>query len=128
MSKQLVITFILLVVSGCAALQPVPTETLSKLPVVQVGNVPPTDSEYIVYYPAGQDLPIQLKANGSLFTKEKSIESHVTLTKDLYLYKYWASHDKEKWENSHELLGVEFGGGLDVSGIHVNVKLDKKYK
>ena len=107
-------------------MQPAPTETISKLPVVRVGETPPTNSEFVVFYPAGYNFPVKLNASGSLFTSTKQIETQSTLSKNLYLYKYWASHDGVTWKNSHELLGVEFGGGFDVSGVQVNVKLEAK--
>lgn len=119
-------TVIFLVLTGCAVLQPVPVKTISKLPVVQVGQTPPPASEYIVYYPAGYSFPVKLKTHGSLFSVEKQTESQITLSQNLYLYKYWASHDRITWKNSHELLGVEFGGGFDVTGLQVTVKLEAK--
>lgn len=79
-----------------------------------------------MFYPAGFAFPVKLKASGSLFTSEEQIESRVTLAKDLYLYKYWASHDSKSWKNSHELLGFEFDGGFDVNGLQTNVKLTAK--
>lgn len=114
------------VLAGCTSLQPAPTEAISKLPVVRVGDQPPVNSDYVVLYPAGYAFPIKLRASGSLFSAEKQIESQATLSKDLYLYKYWASHDQIAWKNAHTLLGVEFSGGFDVTGIRVNVKVEAK--
>lgn len=126
MKTTFIFTVIILVLIGCAAFQPAPVETISKLPVVQVGQTPPPASEYVVYYPAGYSFPVKLKTNGSLFSAEKQTESRIALSQNLYLYKYWASHDRITWKNSHELLGVEFGGGFDVTGLHVTVKLEAK--
>lgn len=125
MKHSLLIT-VFAVLLGCASLRPVPIETITKLPTVRVGGQPPAHAEYVVFYPAGYAFAIKVKVKGSLFSAEKHIESQVTLAKDLYLYKYWASHDRITWKNSHQLLGVEFGGGLDVSGVQVNVKLEAK--
>ena len=105
---------------------PAPTDAIAKLPVVRVGGQAPQNTEYVVFYPAGFAFPVKLKASGSLFASEKQIESQAMLAKDLYLYKYWASHDGKSWKNSHELLGVEFGGGFDVNGLQTNVKLEAK--
>ena len=107
-------------------MQPAPTETIAKLPVVRVGNPPPQNTEYVVFYPAGYTFPAKLKTAGSLFASEKLVETQVALTKDVYLYKYWASHDGKSWQNSHELLRVDFGGGFDLDGLHANVTLDAK--
>jgi len=84
-------------------MQPAPTETIAKLPVVRVGSQPPQNTEYVVFYPAGFPFPVKLNTSGSLFASDKQNESQATLAKDLYLYKYWASHDGKLWKNSHEL-------------------------
>jgi hypothetical protein len=124
--KHALSAFALFALAGCASLQPAPTETIAKLPVVRVGSQTPQNTEYVVFYPAGFAFPVRLKSSGSLFTSERQIESQATLAKDLYLYKYWASHDGKSWKNSHELLGVEFGGGFDINDLQSNVKLDAK--
>lgn len=121
------ITALLGALVGCAALRPAPMESLAKLPIVRVGDPSPQNNkEYVVFYPAGFAFPVKLKTNGSFFASGKEVESQVSLVKDLYLYKYWASHDGKTWKNSHELLGVEFGGGFDVTGLQVNIKLEAK--
>ena len=126
MKNAFTLSGMILVLAGCATFQPVPVETISKLPVVRVGETAPATSEYVVFYPAGYSFPIKLKTRGSLFSVEKQVESQVTFSKNLYLYKYWASHDLITWKNSHELLGGEFGGGFDITGLHATVKLDAK--
>lgn len=117
---------VLSIVVGCATLRPAPVESIAKLPVVRVGDPSPQNTKYVVFYPAGFAFPVKLKTSGSLFASEKQVESQVTLAKDLYLYKYWASHDGKTWKNSHELLGVQFGGGFDVTGLQANIKLEAK--
>jgi hypothetical protein len=126
MKNKFILAVLLLALSGCAAFMPVPVETISKFPVVRVGDTPPANSEYVVFYPVGYSFPVKVKTSGSLFSTEKQIESQVTFSKNLYLYKYWASHDQVTWKNSHELLAVEFGGGFDVGGLQVDVKLAAK--
>ena len=126
MTRTFLIALTLSTILGCAALRPVPVESIAKLPVVRVGDPPPQNTEYVVFYPAGFAFPVKLKTSGSLFSAEKQVESQATLAKNLYLYKYWASHDGKTWKNSHELLGVEFGGGLDVTGLQANIKLEAK--
>ncbi len=123
--KHTLFAFVLFALAGCASLQAAPTEVIAKLPVVRVGTQP-LQADYVVFYPAGFAFPMKLKASGSLFSSESQIESQAILAKDLYLYKYWASHDGKSWKNSHELLGVEFGGGFDINGLQSNVKLDAK--
>lgn len=124
--KHIVFSFALFTLVGCASMQPAPTDVIATLPVVRVGGPLPQNTEYVVFYPAGFAFPVKLRASGSLFSSEKQIESQATLAKDLYLYKYWASHDGKSWKNSHELLGVEFGGGFDVNGLQTNVRLEAR--
>jgi hypothetical protein len=126
MKRIFLISLALSTTIGCAALGPAPVESISKLPVVRVGDPPPLNTEYVVFYPAGFGFPVKLITSGSFFESVKQIESQATLAKDLYLYKYWASHDGKTWKNSHELLVVEFGGGFDVTGLQANVKLEAK--
>ena len=124
--KHAIFSLAVFTLAGCASMLPAPTDAIAKLPVVRVGGQAPQNTEYVVFYPAGFAFPVKLKASGSLFASEKQIESQAMLAKDLYLYKYWASHDGKSWKNSHELLGVEFGGGFDVNGLQTNVKLEAK--
>ena len=124
--KHAIFSLAVFTLAGCASMLPAPTDAIAKLPIVRVGGQAPQNTEYVVFYPAGFAFPVKLKASGSLFASEKQIESQAMLAKDLYLYKYWASHDGKSWKNSHELLGVEFGGGFDVNGLQTNVKLEAK--
>ena len=124
--KHAIFSLTVFTLAGCASMLPAPTDAIAKLPIVRVGGQAPQNTEYVVFYPAGFAFPVKLKASGSLFASEKQIESQAMLAKDLYLYKYWASHDGKSWKNSHELLGVEFGGGFDVNGLQTNVKLEAK--
>lgn len=126
MKFSFLIALVLSTLVGCAALRPIPVELIAKLPVVRVGDRPPQNTEYVVHYPAGFAFPIKLKTSGSLFTTGKEVESKASLARDLYLYKYWASHDGKTWKNSHKLLAVEFGGGFDVSGLQANIQLEAK--
>jgi hypothetical protein len=105
---------------------PAPVDAISKLPVVRVGDKPPQEAEYVVFFPAGTAFPVKIKASGSMFASEGQFESRVALAKDLYLYKYWASHDGKSWVPSHAMLNVEFGGGLDISGLNASLKLEAR--
>jgi len=126
MKRIFIFTAIVFALSGCAWLQPAPADSISKLAVIQVGDQPPQGDEYVVLFPAGKAFPVKFNATGSLLSPEKQIESYVTLAKDLYLYKYWASYDGKSWVPSHSLIGVDFGGGFDVTGLHASMKLEAK--
>jgi hypothetical protein len=124
--KRLLFPLAALLLTSCAAMQPATTEAISKLPIVRVGDTPPKGGEYIVHYPAGYEIPVTLTTRGSLFGDEQQIHAHTTLAKDLYLFKYWASHDGKHWMSSHTLLDVKFSGGFDVHGLQSNIELDTK--
>lgn len=111
---------------GCSAINPVPTATIQKLPILRVGDPMPQREEYIVYYPAGYLFHLELQNKGSLFKSEKKIQTQIALSKALYLYKYWASYDGISWKNSHELLDVSCEGGFDATGLNVNIRLNIK--
>ncbi len=125
-THTLSLTLALAMLSGCAGWQSAPTDTLASLPVVRVGDTPPQSGEYVVFYPAGQSVPVKLDLKGSLFEANRNLETEAVLSKDVYLYQNWASHDGTIWRPSHELLGVDFGGGFDIQGLTVYVKLDTK--
>ncbi|MGD9655497.1 MAG: hypothetical protein AB7U44_09895 [Sulfuricurvum sp.] len=123
---KFLLSSLLLFFVGCSAVHPVPTVTIQKLPVVRVGDPVPREGDYIIYYPVGTLFPLQLQTKGTLFASQNEIQTFVALSKELYLYKYWASHDGTTWKNSHELLNVGFSGGFDISGLQVNIKLETK--
>jgi hypothetical protein len=124
--KNLLGCISLFAIAGCAPMTPAPTSEIEKLPIVKVGETAPSSGEYVVYFPANSPVPVNIRTMGSLFKDEQTTKGSVTLAKDLYLYKYWASHDRKHWENSHRLLDVSFGGGFDVSGLNAVIKLEKK--
>lgn len=105
---------------------PPPTDTIAQLPVVRVGDPAPQTGDYVVFYPAAAKVPVNLRTSGSLFKNDQTVRAQVALAKDLYVYKYWASHDGKSWTHSHTLLDVDFGGGFDLSGLQANIKLDAK--
>ncbi len=110
--------------AACTAPGPAPDATIATLPVVQVGATPSSDGDYVVFFPAGFSFPVELDASGTLFAAETRVETRATLARDLYVYRYWASHDGATWKPSHELLGVKFDGGLDVKGLKVRISVD----
>jgi len=111
---------------GCSAIDSAPAAEIQKLPIVRVGDPAPREGEYVVYYPAGYPFALTLQTEGSLFASEQELKTPIAFARDLYLYKYWASHDGISWKNSHELLDVTFEGGLDASSLHIHVLLNAK--
>jgi hypothetical protein len=125
MKNTFILVMIVPVLAACTALQPAPIETIAKLPVIRVRDTAPANSEYVELFPAGYSFPVILKTTGTLFSAQKQLESRVTLSRDLYLYKHWASYDKITWKESHQLLTVECGGGFDLAGLHANIRLEQ---
>ena len=110
---------------GCAPMMPAPVDKIQTLPVVNIGDVPPSGTEYVLHIPANSPIPLKINTRGTLLQNEQSVIGSTTFNKDLYIYKYWSSYDRKTWENSHRLLNVNFAGGMDASGLNVNVTLDK---
>lgn len=110
---------------GCAPMTPVPADKIQTLPVVKMGEAPPSGTEYVLYIPANSPIPIKIATQGTLLKNEQSVVGTTSFTRDLYIYKYWSSYDRKTWENSHRLLNVNFAGGMDASGLNVNVTLDQ---
>jgi hypothetical protein len=115
-----------LLLAGCASMMPAPIEQIASLPVVTLGALPPSGSEYVLFIPAHSSVPVKLNINGTLLERSQTVAGNISFARDLYVYKYWASHDRKNWENSHKLLAVSYGGGMDISGLNANVTLDAK--
>lgn len=126
MIKLPVALMVLCLLTACESLQSAPVEKISELPVITVGATPPADKDYVVFIPSGTSIPVELNVDGNLLEKTASATSHLTLARDLYIYQYWASHDGKNWQQSHDLLDVEIGGGFDVTGVSAHIKLDAK--
>lgn len=115
-----------LALAGCAMTGPAPLDTIGTLPIIEMGGRLPKDSDYVVHYPKGYILPVTVHTHGSLFTDDRTTTATAVLARDLYLYKYWASHDGKTWKRSHDLIDVRFNGGFDVEGLKVDVELGAK--
>lgn len=125
MKKGLLCIF-MVALAGCASMMPAPVDKIEVLPTVRLGAVTPSSGDYVLYIPAHSPVPITLSVKGTLLEQDQSATGKISFSKDVYLYKYWASHDRKHWENSHKLLDVSYGGGVDVSGLNVNVTLNTK--
>ncbi|GGY00464.1 hypothetical protein GCM10007386_34200 [Pseudoduganella dura] len=104
---------------------PAPVAQIDALPLVKMGDTPPASAEYVLYIPAHSPIRVNLNAHGSLLKEQQAVLGNIMFNQEVYVYKYWASHDRKTWKNSHELLNVNFNGGFDVTGLNVNVGLDK---
>jgi hypothetical protein len=109
---------------GCASMNPPSSSLIETKPVVTIGEASNTLEDHIVFIPANKEFPIVFSVKGSVFNETVSSNAIVSFKQDMYLYKYWASLDGEKWVNSHKLMNVELSGGFDVSGGKVGVEIN----
>jgi len=104
---------LLLFVSSCASVQPPSAESLSGLPVVEFGGTVPTQ-DYILFFPAGKPIPVDVAVKGNIFAKDAEQRLDVTLRKDIYVYKEWVSYDRVTWRNARD--AIKASGQMRVPG------------
>jgi hypothetical protein len=101
---------------GCETLRFAPTDEIARLPVYNVNEAPAVNRDYITHYPAGRLFAIELIAQGSMFTQQAHTPLLVSLSRDLYVYKQWASFDGKNWTNAHKLFDMRVDGKLAAPG------------
>jgi len=94
---------LLLFLSACASLPP-SAESLSGLPVVEFGGTVPATQDYILFFPAGKPIPVDVAVKGNIFAKDAEQRLDVTLRKDIYVYKEWVSYDRVTWRNGRDAI------------------------
>jgi hypothetical protein len=92
-----------LLTAALAAASPPSFAELAKIPVIRFGE-PVPKSDYILMFPAGQPITISVAFEGSLFTKGASAELAVAPTRELFVFRDWASLDGVKWVPRGELI------------------------
>ena len=93
--------------TACASLPPSSSE-IAKIPQVRFGQPLPKEGDYVLLYPAGTPLPVSVTVGGSLFEQEQQAVLHVTLKRDVYSYRRFASFDGKTWCRGFELFKTEF--------------------
>ena len=76
---------------GCAPMMPAPADKIQTLPVVKMGEVPPSDTEYVLYIPSNAPIPIKISTHGTLLKNEQSVIGNTSFARDIYIYKYFES-------------------------------------
>jgi len=96
--------------SACANLIPPSAEEAAALPTIRFGQAAPEGKDYILLYPAGVPLPMDMSITGSLFEKNETATLSPRLKRDIYVYKTWASHDGKTWQRGNQLVSgkIEF--------------------
>ena len=105
MKTPLGIAIIALSLSACAGLTNPSPEEISRLPVVRYGQPAPADGNFVLLYPAGVDLPVIAKVDGTLLSKSDQAKLNVQIKQDIYLYRNLVSFDGKTWSSGHDKVG-----------------------
>lgn len=106
MNTKMSLLFIGLLATSACATPPSPAE-LATLPVVTFGETAPSGSDFILYFPAGKDIPTKVEISGDLFQQPAHQVLTVKLKRDIYSYKDWMSYDNQHWLDARATLGME---------------------
>lgn len=116
----------LFLLSGCTTLMAPGDDLIEHTRVLDLGSTMAEQTgDYILRIPAGQNVPIHVLLDGSLFQDAENIEAKVRLNNDLYLYKYWASHDGVDWQKWGDMVSVEVSSGMDTEGAQLNAIINE---
>jgi len=92
--------------SACTSLMPPPSaETAAALPTIRFGQPAPESKDFILLYPAGAPLPMDVSITGNIFEKGEQTTLTPRLKRDIYSYKTWASYDGKTWQRATQLVG-----------------------
>lgn len=106
MKSPLCLGIAALSLSACASLMPPPSaETVAALPTIRFGQPAPESKDFVLLYPAGALLPMDVSITGNLFEKNEQTTLTPRLKRDIYLYKIWASYDGKTWQRATQLVG-----------------------
>jgi hypothetical protein len=121
MMKSGLITLVMALGIGCAAIQAPPEDVLTRVPVIEVGQAEPADKQYVLHVRAGQPVPLRFTMRGPLFLQPTEGAAQVQFAHSLYIYKEWSSLDGFNWTRRGFEGAVSFGlapkGG--IVDIHV---------
>ncbi len=128
--RRILVTAAVLSLFGCAGIPPSESE-MAKLPVVRFGEPAPNGRDFILLYPSGVPLPVQASVGGSLMAKPDQATLHVTLKRDVYVYRHWLSFDGKTWQYGRRAIdgkfevrlpGTETGSNPGVMGVEFDQK------
>lgn len=117
------------VLAACAGLPPSPAE-IATVPQIQFGQALPEGDNYVLHFPAGTPLPVFTVVDGNLFERDGQATLHVTLKRDVYVYRQFASFDGRTWQPARKLiethleLQIPQKGGSNAGMLHL--KIDQK--
>lgn len=115
--------------TACAGIPPNSAE-IAKAPQIQFGQPLPEGNNYVLHFPAGTPLPVSAIVDGNLFEHEGQATFHVTLKRDVYTYRQFASFDGQNWQPSRNLIETQLElqipqkSGSNAGMLHI--KMDQK--
>jgi hypothetical protein len=115
--------------SGCASLTKPSDDKLASLPVVELGNTPPS-SEFVLKIPAGKPISTKVTLDGTALVNPVEQTLISSVPRDIYVYKNWVSEDGRQWKKVDELFGVQLTVALPSTespkGGDIHLTVNKK--
>lgn len=108
MKTPLSIALAALTLSACSSLGGPSPDEIARLPVVRFGQAAPADGKFVLFYPAGVDIPVIARVEGSLLSKTDQARLNVQIKQDLYVYQSLVSFDGKQWSKSHDKVQGKF--------------------
>ncbi|OFZ66140.1 MAG: hypothetical protein A2V79_00440 [Betaproteobacteria bacterium RBG_16_56_24] len=115
--------------TACVGLPPSAAE-IAKTPHIRFGQPFPEGDNYVLHFPAGTPLPVSTVVDGNLFEQDSQATLHVTLKRDVYMYRQFASFDGQNWQPARKLmetrleLQIPQKDGSNAGMLHV--RMDQK--
>lgn len=115
--------------TACAGLPPSASD-IAKAPQIQFGQPLPEGKDYVLHFPAGTPLPVSTVVDGSLFEHDGHATFNVTLKRDVYVYRQFASFDGQNWQPARNLIETQLElqipqkDGSNAGMLHL--KMDQK--
>lgn len=127
--KALITTAICVAILSACATAPKPAE-LDHLAKIRFGEKIPDNQDYILYFEAGQEIPLTTLIDGDLIEQGVNQRTTVKLKKSIYAYKEWASFDGSNWIRGDKFMDLSLT--LEIPGYDnpnpglIHLKLDEK--
>jgi len=122
--KTIFICSYILLLIGCVSMNAPASSLIETMPVITIGDTKEVSEDPIIFIPAGIKFPFEFSVKGTVFEENVTSKIMVSINRNMYLYKSWASLDGKVWVNSHELINVDISGGFDKAGGKVGVTLN----
>ena len=117
------------VLTACAGLPPSAAE-IGKTPQIRFGQPLPEGDNFVLLFPAGTPLPVSTVVDGNLFEHDGQATLHVTLKRDVYVFRQFASFDGQNWQPVRKMietnleLQIPQKDGSNAGMLHV--RMDQK--